>query len=297
MQSIPFNKNSAGRWTQPVAPPSKLRREIRRLVQQANTLRLIPTALTTQGRFLFILGHMRSGSTLLSHILCSSEDVIGFGETHNNYRRRGDLAKLLMSVRNQTGQNPLEYRYVLDKIVGTQHTINRAVLRDRRTQYIFLVREPFATLGSIVEMRRQYRDDTAKELAAFAFEHYTTRLAQLVDLATVVNDAQRCLLVTHRELLEETPTVFGALERFLNLRSALREDYKVTNTTGQPGIGDPSPNIRLGKISRSLPQKQADLTPGQRVQAELCYDDCITRLQRTLQISRVHQLSEVRRAA
>jgi hypothetical protein len=297
MQSIPFNKSDGERWTQPVAPRGKLRREIRRLVHQANTLRLIPTALTTRGQFLFILGHMRSGSTLLSHILCSSEDVIGFGETHNNYRRRGDLAKLLMSVRNQTGQNPLEYRYVLDKIVGTQHTISRTVLKDRRTKYIFLVREPFATLGSIVEMRRQYRDDTAKELAAFAFEHYTNRLAQLVDLATVINDAQRCLLVTHRELLEETSTVFGALERFQSLRSALREDYKVTKSTGQPGIGDPSPNIRLGTIDRSLPKKQADLTPGQRVQAELCYEDCVTRLQRALQIPSVQRLPEVRHAA
>ena len=297
MQSIPLQENEGAYTPYPQDAPSKLRREFGRLALQANTLRLLPSALAGRSKFLFILGHMRSGSTLLCHLLSTSDDVVGFGETHNNYRHRGDLAKLLMSVRNHTGENPLEYRYVLDKIVGTQHVISRSVLIDQRIQYIFLVREPFATLGSIVAMRRQYQQETTQELIAFAFDHYTIRLMQLIDIAATINDPQRCLLVTHQELLEETTAVFRRLEGFLNLRAPLREDYKITPTTGQPGIGDPSPNIRLGKISRSLPRKYVELSGRQRVQLQLCFDDCVKRLRQRLQTPIAQRFSMDKRAA
>src|SRR3972149_8331155 len=94
------------------ARPGKLRREFGRLMRQVNTLAMRPLALTARNRFLFILGHMRSGSSLLCHLLCSSEDIIGFGEAHNDYRRRSDLSKLLACVWHYTGKNPLQYRYV-----------------------------------------------------------------------------------------------------------------------------------------------------------------------------------------
>jgi hypothetical protein len=282
----------------PVSPLGKLRREVSRLVLQANTLRMLPLALTTRRRFLFILGHMRSGSTLLSHLLCSSQEIIGYGETHNNYRHRGDFAKLLMSVRTRTQKNPLRYRYVLDKIVGTGHVISRPVLTDARTRYIFLIREPLASLASIVAMRRQYqRTETDEHLVAFATEHYTQRLGQLLDLAAMIGDRGRCLLVTHQQLLLETPETFKALESFLDLRAPLRETYEVTPTTGVAGIGDPSPNIRLGKISRSLPNKHLDLSAPLLARIELCYEDFIKTLCTTVQAVGSQDRSRFQRAA
>jgi hypothetical protein len=234
-----------------------------------------PLALTTRNRFLFIVGHMRSGSSLLSHLLCSSDDVIGFGEAHQNYRRRSDLAKLMMCVRRYTGKNPLRYRYVLDKIVASHHEMSAAVLADRRTRYVFLVREPLASVASIVAMHRQYRDETFHQLIAFATDHYAERMAQLVDLARTIDDPERCLLLTHHELLAETPAVFEALEKFLELSAPLREDYKILPTTGQPGIGDPSPNILRGKIDRSLPRNYVAMSPQLQVRMAQCYENCV----------------------
>ena len=71
--------------------PGKIRRELGRLVFQANTLALRPAALASRNQFLFVLAHMRSGSSLLRYLLSGSEEIIGIGETHNNYRRRSDL--------------------------------------------------------------------------------------------------------------------------------------------------------------------------------------------------------------
>jgi hypothetical protein len=260
-------------WTQ------KVNREFGRFILHVNTLRMRPRALTARNNFLFILGHMRSGSTLLCHLLCSSDDIVGFGESHNNYRRRSDFAKLLMSVRTRTGHNPLKYRYVLDKIVGTQHIMSPTVLTDRRTRYLFLVREPLASLASMVAMRRHFHpDETPEQVLAFAIQHYTERLGQLLQLAETIDDPQRCLLVTHQQVIDETPATFKAFESFLDLRAPLREEYDIMPTTGQSGIGDPFGNIRLGRISRSLPKKHVELSAPQQVKLERCYEDVLSKL-------------------
>jgi hypothetical protein len=57
----------------------------------------------------------------------------------------------------------------------------------------------------------------------------------------------------------------------------------VMPTTGQPGIGDPSPNIRRGKIDRSLPRKEVDLTVQMRAELEERYETCIKELRERVQ--------------
>jgi hypothetical protein len=267
----------------PKAWPQKLRREFGRFKRQLNTIAMRPVALTARNRFLFILGHMRSGSSLLCHLLCSSDDIIGFGEAHNDYRRRSDLSKLLAAVRHYTGKNPLQYRYVLDKVVGVQHVLSDSLLSDQRTRYVFLVREPMATIASLIAMRQRYHNETLEQLVAFATSNYTQRLAQLVQIGQTVDDPRRCLIVTHGQLIDETSATFAALEDFLDLRAPLREEYRVMPTTGQPGIGDPSPNIRRGKIDRSLPRKEVDLTGQMRAELEERYETCIKELRERVQ--------------
>jgi hypothetical protein len=146
-------------------------------------------------------------------------------------------------------------------------------------------------------MRRQYHDETHQQLVAFAAGHYTDRLAHLLRLAHRIDDRDRCLLVTHRQLVAETPAAFGALEQFLDLRAPLREDYQIMPTTGQAGIGDPSPNIRLGKIARSLPKKHVDLSSSLQIQLEQCYENCVEQLRQTIRSTGTLHLPLNRRAA
>lgn len=267
------------------------------MIFQANSLALRPLALTARNNFLFILGHMRSGSSLLCHLLCNSPDIIGFGEAHNSYRRRTDLAKLLAAVLHHTGENPMKYRYVLDKVVGQQHIMKPAVLTDRRTRYVFLVREPLRSIASIVAMRRMYHDETPQQLITFATNYYALRLTQLEELARTIDNPERCLLVTHQQLLNATPSVFEALEEFLDLSAPLREEYEILPTTGKPGMGDPTPSILRGTIDRSLPRKHVDLPP--RLQARMleCYSSCIAQLCDMMPISVSDTAAERRLAA
>ena len=51
-----------------------------------------------QYRYVFILAHMRSGSTLLAHLLASHPDFVGAGETKVCYRTPADLPQLILKT-------------------------------------------------------------------------------------------------------------------------------------------------------------------------------------------------------
>ena len=76
-------------------------------------------------RNLFVLGHMRSYSSLLCHILGSHPQVDGYCETHIKYRTWLDLLRLRSRVVQLTGE-PLRGRYILDKVL--HNTLTRGVL-------------------------------------------------------------------------------------------------------------------------------------------------------------------------
>lgn len=270
-----------------------LRQGMSHLLVQANTFALRRAALSPRSQFIFVLSHMRSGSTLLCHLLCSSDEIVGFGETHNNYRRRSELAKLLLAVRRHTGKNPVQYRYVLDKLVGSHDAIHETVLSDRRVRFVFLVREPVASIASIVSMRRECYNDDPDHSIRFATNYYEERIPQLIELAAKINAPERCLLLQHEQLLSKTVSVFQALQTFLQLSAPLREDYEITPTTGQLGIGDPSANIFLGRIDRSLPRKDIALPAETRTRLEQCYLRCVKQLSEMIQTPRIAENGKV----
>ncbi len=49
-------------------------------------------------KYLFVFAHMRSGSTLLVHLLNSSPEIIGYGETKTVYTDEDSFCNLLSKV-------------------------------------------------------------------------------------------------------------------------------------------------------------------------------------------------------
>ena len=107
-------------------------------------------------RYLFVLGHMRSYSSLLCHILGSHPQIDGYCETHVKYRTRFDLLRLRSRVVKLTGE-PLSGRYVLDKVLHN-YPLASSILRSPNTLSIVLVRRPVPTVQSIVNMGLHYSD-------------------------------------------------------------------------------------------------------------------------------------------
>jgi hypothetical protein len=105
-------------------------------------------------RYLFVLGHMRSYSSLLCHILGSHPQIDGYCETHIKYRTRLDLLRLRSRVVKLTGE-PLRGRYVLEKMLHN-YAFAPSILRSPRTFALVLVRQPIPAVQSIVNMGLHY---------------------------------------------------------------------------------------------------------------------------------------------
>jgi len=77
---------------------------------------------------LFILGHMRSGSSLLTHILSSNAAIDGYGETHLDYSNPQDFGVATANVCRHLWKVP-SGEYVLDKVLHKRHIPRSELLK------------------------------------------------------------------------------------------------------------------------------------------------------------------------
>src|ERR1700753_1681333 len=94
-------------------------------------------------RHLFVLGHMRSYSSLLCHILGSHPEIDGYCETHVKYRTRLDLIRLRSRVVKSTAPR-LKGVYVLEKVLHN-YAFTHRIGRSPKTMAVILVRKPQPT--------------------------------------------------------------------------------------------------------------------------------------------------------
>jgi hypothetical protein len=198
--------------------------------------------------YLFVLGHMRSYSSLLCHILGSHPDIDGYCETHVKYRTRLDLIRLRSRVVKFTGE-PLRGRYVLDKMLHNYAFAN-SIVRSPRTWSVMLVRRPLPTVQSIVNMGLHYSDIAWYRDVDAVARYYEERLAMLVRLAGQLRG--RVIFIEAESLLARTPEVLQGVGRLLNLSEPLRTDYRRFAHTGEKGFGDPSEAITTGRVNKAL---------------------------------------------
>jgi len=194
---------------------------------------------------LFLLGHMRSYSSVLSHILGSHPQISGYCETHTKYRTWVDLWKLRRRVRKLTGE-PLTGDYVLDKVLH-DYPMARSILSSGNTRAIVLIRRPRETVRSIIEMGLTHSPVPWHRDFELVARYYETRLAGLLRLAEVLRG--RVVFLEAEALLTNTRTVLDQLGVFLELRTPLSTEYRRFAHTGEPGFGDPSKAIAAGRIT------------------------------------------------
>jgi hypothetical protein len=193
---------------------------------------------------LFILSHMRSYSSVLSHVLGSHPQIDGYCETHLRYRFSFDLLRLKWRVRKLTGE-PLRGRYVLDKILHN-YAVATAILENPRTRAIILLRQPVEVVQSIVHMGRHLDLNEQNANVANATRYYVERLSQLTRLAQAFG--KRAAFVESEMLMSRTDETLAFLQDFLGLDSPLDRRYRSFSKTGKPGYGDPSEMIHSGEI-------------------------------------------------
>ncbi|NES81177.1 MAG: sulfotransferase [Moorea sp. SIO2B7] len=195
-------------------------------------------------KILFLLGHMRSGSSLFTHILNSNPEIIGYGETHLNYESERDFNNLMFKVYWQIRDYQMNHKYLLDKVLHNHKILDINLLHSENLTSIFLIREPQITLASILDIKPHFTEKKA-------LYYYCERLSMLEKYGKIINSKERSLLVSHDQLLNHTDSVFATLKTFLDTKEVFSEQYNILRTTGMKGIGDSSKNIKAGRIIRN----------------------------------------------
>lgn len=224
-------------------------------------------------RVLWILSHMRSGSSLLTHILNANPEIIGYGETHITYRSPEDYKQLIKRVYWE-GQDyrklsdlpklAFQEKYVLDKILHNDRLPNLDLLTSENVQVLFLAREPHRSLMSIRDLKPHWSESEA-------LDHYCNRLKKLVAYAEKINAKPRALFIQHDQLINKSALVFESLQSFLGTEARFTENYGILKTTGKKHVGDHRGNILSGQIVRS--QRKIDQTVSSSIldQAQAVY--------------------------
>lgn len=222
-----------------------------------------------------ILSHMRSRSSLLTHLLGSNDEIPGYSELHLSYRRPLDVVRMRIRLALSTRRVP-RARYLLGKVLHNSHPESDRVLNDERIRPIFLVREPECTLQSLIQMARETGVDYYSN-PSNALVCYCERLAWL-SACSSQNLEGRAVYIDSDDLVARSRELLGALTRWLDLSEPLTRHYCAFSRTGAFGAGDPPPNIRTGRIVRPEPAREIQLPRELLATATRAYRYCLRAL-------------------
>ena len=198
-----------------------------------------PRIININREYIFLLSHMRSRSSLLSHIIGSSDEVTGNRELQVSYTNRfkGKIKA------NNLLDSEINTKYYFDKILHTGLTQNVSFFNSQNCKYIFLIREPESSLKSILKM---YLDENKKYSIEKAHKYYVDRLSFLHDIYQ--KNSHNYIIVNSDDVIYDTNNTLLNLSNFLDLKKTLTKNYQVTEHTGKRFSGDSSKNIFAGNI-------------------------------------------------
>jgi hypothetical protein len=216
-------------------------------------------------QYVFVLAHMRSGSTLLSHILTSHPDFVGAGETHTCYTTAADIKKLVPRTCELLRTVNLDAKYVVDKITMDQYLTDKVLSTLPIVGSLIIIRNPEAALKSIISLF-QWKE-------AMALDHYVSRLETLGRYGEILRD--RALFVEYDDLVDRPHETLAAITRFFKANPAFSSNYVRTKITGK--MGDPSSNIFEGRIFRTR-DHEIQITSSALAEAVSAFQKCRSKL-------------------
>jgi hypothetical protein len=230
-----------------------------------------PRAFLGRRSYVLVLGHMRSYSSLLCHILGSHPEIAGYAEMHLTYRNVLDLLRLRARVFRSLGC-VLPGRFVLDKVLHDEYVVAPSILRRQDVHAIVVVRRPAETIQSVLAMGKRIPSVAWYSDVDAAVDYYVRRLRSL---AQVREHASHCLFVRAEDVVEETSRALAEIEQFLGLEQGLTAEYDIFPHTGDPGWGDDSAAIRAGRVVHPAKRSDRDTPPQTTLAAAIrSYEEC-----------------------
>lgn len=236
-------------------------------------------------RFVIMVGVMRSGSSMLSQILCSHPDIVGFGETHTTYD--GDEGFIELIRRNLWIRHAWRVRRAryFDKVLHAELIPDMALLAQMPVDWIVLRRKGEPCVQSMMRTLSM-----SAEHACDYFVHQSTKINQWVNVLQE-HPTARVVQVAYEDLVNDTNQTLTRLSSELALDPVLRSDYRVQKGVLRAGANDPSGNFLKGHIER-VEHKQISLDEALLNRLLTC-DECNEKLAQLIE-ARVLDSSESR---
>lgn len=196
---------------------------------------------------------MRSRSTLLSHLLSNNQQILSIGETTTFYKTQRNFAQVLFHNLFENRTLNFKSKYILEQATSNKNTPDLALLNSNNSKLIILIREPKATIKSMIAYTKG-KNDYWNEKKAISY--YCERL-NFIKESFVKKDTNNYIIVDSDELINETDIVFKRIENFLGLVEPLSDKYLEQKFTSKRG--DDSPNINKGQIVKETRDHQITL--------------------------------------
>ena len=217
---------------------------------------------------LFLVSHMRGFTSLLSHLLGSHPEVSGYFETHSSYHEVKDLLKLRATLDAADGLDGSE-KWIVDKLLNGDLEISDTVLAREDVSLLFMLREPRATLKSLIATRERYGWRLDRNEAE---NYYFTRLQQIAALARRATGAY---YLDAEAIVDDTGHTLTQLSRALRLSTPLQPNFETRSKTAMFGLGCPSDYIKQGKIVRERERyDEIEIDAGLQTRAQRAYRQC-----------------------
>ena len=225
-----------------------------------------PMVITKKYNKIILLSHMRSRSSVLSHVLGSHSDISGYYEQH---QRHADPLFEIKVKANLLLDNNLssKHRYLYDKVLHERFDPKSL----QGYKVIVLIRKPSSALKSIMSMGDITKSLWGKDPYR-AFAYYCQRLQSIIDIVEK-NNIDVCF-VEADELVEKTDDILGEISNFLELSSPLSSHYRSFDKTGEAIYGDPSDNIKSGSIVKTKNNTTVVVPDGLLDIAQCYYERC-----------------------
>lgn len=203
---------------------------------------------------IFLIGHMRCGSTALSNILCSRGDISGYGEAHISYTQETTPGLLAL---NQAKKRRWTFKaqFLYDKLLHN-HLDDNPPPDFFSARAIFMVRRPEESIPSIVRLFQKIRSN---EYGSFlkACAYYEARLEQMRDLWLHFG-SERKTCINFEDLVAAPEEKLKRLSSALELSPPLKNQYAPDDVVKEPGVGDPFEATKHSKIvARKAPHMKA----------------------------------------
>jgi len=198
-------------------------------------------------QLVFLIATMRSGSTLLMHILGDNDRIEAVGENYISYEQPSDLTDLIAKVAYLNRLVSIRGKYYVDKILHNRLDARLSLFDRHGVRRLFLLRRPDSVIRSLQAGKEKFpHTDTVAD----SCDYYVNRLKRIRQHLEYCNSSN-ATFVTYEELTKDTRSSLKRLSSFLSLERPLREKYQTHWYTGVAGIGDPSDRIKAGRVQKS----------------------------------------------